>query len=53
MHPGIHWGRDGISLSLIRGLLLVTGQAPRGTGVIREQNMFMTRTAGLLATQGR
>jgi hypothetical protein len=36
MCPGIHRGRDGMSLSSIRGLLLVTGSAPRGVGVICE-----------------
>jgi hypothetical protein len=35
-HPGICRGRDGMSLSSIRGLLLVTGHAPRGVGVICE-----------------
>jgi hypothetical protein len=34
--PGIHRGRDSMSLSSIRGLLLVTGRASRGVGVIRE-----------------
>jgi hypothetical protein len=52
-HPGIHRGRDSMSLSSIRGLLLVTGHAPRGVGVICEQNMFMTRAAKLMATPGR
>jgi hypothetical protein len=42
-----------MSLSSIRGLLLVTGHAPRGVGVIREQNTFMTRAAELMATPGR
>jgi hypothetical protein len=51
--PGIRRGRDGMSLSSIRGLLLVTGRAPRGVGVIRERNTFMTRAAELMATPGR
>jgi hypothetical protein len=52
-HPGIRQGRDGMSLSSIRGLLLVTGHAPRGVGVTCEQNTFMTRAAELMATPGR
>jgi len=36
MRPGIRRGRDGMSLSSIRGLLLVTGRAPRGAGIIHE-----------------
>jgi hypothetical protein len=51
--PGICRGRDGMSLSLIRGLLLVTGHASCGVRVICEQNMFMTRVAELMATLGR
>ena len=51
--PGIHQGRDGISLSSIRGLLLVTGCAPRGNGVLRARNAFMIRAAELMATPGR
>jgi hypothetical protein len=51
--PGIHQGRDGMSLSSIRGLLLVTGHASHGVGVIRERNTFMTRVAELMATPGR
>jgi hypothetical protein len=42
-----------MSLSSIRGLLLVMGCAPHGVGVIREQNTFMTRAAELMATPGR
>jgi hypothetical protein len=34
--PGIRRGRDGMSLSSIRGLLLVMGHAPHRVGVIRE-----------------
>jgi hypothetical protein len=52
-HPGICQGRDSMSLSSIRGLLLVMGRAPCGVGVIREQNTFMTRAAELMATPGR
>jgi hypothetical protein len=52
-HPGIRQGRDGMSLSSIRGLLLVTGCAPHGVGVIRERNMFITRVAELMATPER
>jgi hypothetical protein len=51
--PGIHRGRDGMSLSSIRGLLLIMGRAPHGVGVICELNMFMTRVAELMATPGR
>jgi hypothetical protein len=53
MRLGIRRGRDGMSLSSIRGLLLVTGQAPCGTGVIRARNAFMMRAAKLMATPGR
>ena len=42
-----------MSLSSIRGLLLVTGCAPRGNGVIRTRNAFMMRAAELIATPGR
>jgi hypothetical protein len=53
MRPGIRRGRDGMSLSSIRGLLLVTRRAPRGTGVLRERNTFMMRAVELMATPGR
>jgi hypothetical protein len=53
MRPGICRGRDGMSLSSIRGLLLVMGHAPCGVEVIHERNMFMTRAAKLMATPGR
>jgi hypothetical protein len=42
-----------MSLSSIRGLLLVMGHAPHGVGVICEQNMFVTWAAELMATPGR
>jgi hypothetical protein len=51
--PGIQRGRDGMSLSSIRGLLLVTRRAPHGTGVLHERNAFMMRAAELMATLGR
>jgi hypothetical protein len=52
-HPGIQRGRDGMSLSSIRGLLLVMRHAPHGTGVLHERNAFMMRAAELMATPGR
>jgi hypothetical protein len=37
-----------MSLLSIRGLLLVTGQVPHGTGVICARNVFMMRVAKLI-----
>lgn len=52
-HPGIQRGRDGMSLSSIRGLLLVTRRAPHGTEILCARNTFIMRAAELMATPGR
>jgi hypothetical protein len=50
--PGIRRGNDGVALTFVRGLLLVTGRAPRGDGVQRERMAFFMRAAELLAMPG-
>jgi hypothetical protein len=50
--PGIHRGRDGISLASVRGMLLVTGCAPHGNGLASMRNTFIMRAAQLVATPG-
>jgi hypothetical protein len=51
-HPGIHRGRDGISLALVRGMLLATGHAPCGNELASARNAFVMRAAQLVATPG-
>jgi hypothetical protein len=50
--PGIHRGGDGISLTSVRGMLLVTGRAPCGMGMARVRNAFILRAAQLVVTPG-
>jgi hypothetical protein len=52
MHPGIHRGMDGISLASVRGMLLVTGHAPCGNGLVSMRNVFIMRATQLVATPG-
>jgi hypothetical protein len=52
MCPGIHRGRDGISLASVRGMLLVMGCAPHGNGLASARNTFIMRAAQLVATPG-
>jgi hypothetical protein len=50
--PGIHRGRDGISLASVRGMLLVMGHAPCGNGLASARNTFIMRATQLVATPG-
>ena len=43
---------QGVNLSSVRGLLLVTGHAPRGNGLIHVRSAFFTRVAQVIATPG-
>jgi hypothetical protein len=52
MHSGIHRGRDGISLASVGGMLLVTGHAPHGNGLVSMRNVFVMRAAQLVETPG-
>jgi hypothetical protein len=50
MHPGIHRGRDGISPTSVREMLLAMGCAPHGNGLASVRNTFVMRAAQLVAT---
>lgn len=50
--PGVRRTPQGVNMSSVRGLLLVTMRAPRGDGMSRVRNTFMTRAAQLITTTG-
>ena len=52
LRPGVRRTAQGVNLSSVRGLLLVTGRAPRRNGFIRARTAFFTRAAQLIATPG-
>jgi hypothetical protein len=52
MCPGIHRGRDGISLASVRGMLLVMGCSPCSNGLVSTRNTFVMRAVQLVASPG-